>query len=169
MIADELVAGIDTHKDVHVAAVLDGLGRRLAVRSFPAADAGNAQLVRWLDSLSQVTSAGVEGTGSYGYRLARALISHGVQVREVSCPDRARRRRHGNRGPPPAGLCGQSATTPLPIRITPSAASCRAISPAIDMGDGEHARSSLVSWTAVSLGEGAAQATDSRPQTRGAR
>jgi hypothetical protein len=42
--ADGLIAGIDTHLDVHVAAVLDRLGRRLGVRGFPATDAGNAQL-----------------------------------------------------------------------------------------------------------------------------
>jgi hypothetical protein len=59
-----LVVGIDTHLDVHVAAVLDRLGRRLAVRSFPATDAGNAQLIRWLGGLGTVASAGVEGTGS---------------------------------------------------------------------------------------------------------
>jgi transposase len=97
--ADGLVAGIDTHLDQHVVAVLDRLGRRLAVRDFPATDAGNAQLTRWLDSLGTVTEAGVEGTGSYGYRLARALTRHGVQVREVNCPDRSRRRRRGKSDP----------------------------------------------------------------------
>jgi len=39
--AGGLVVGVDTHKDVHVAVVLDRLGRRLAVREFPATDAGN--------------------------------------------------------------------------------------------------------------------------------
>ena len=97
--ADGLVAGIDTHLDQHVVAVLDRLGRRPAVRDFPATDAGNAQLTRWLDSLGTVAEAGVEGTGSYGYRLARALTRHGVQVREVNCPDRSRRRRRGKSDP----------------------------------------------------------------------
>jgi transposase len=99
MAEDGLVVGIDTHLDVHVAAVLDRLGRRLAVRSFPATDAGNAQLIRWLGGLGSVAIAGVEGTGSYGYRLARALTRHGVQVREVNCPDRSRRRRRGKSDP----------------------------------------------------------------------
>jgi hypothetical protein len=35
LVADGLVVGAGTHKDVHVAVVLDRLGRRLAVRSFP--------------------------------------------------------------------------------------------------------------------------------------
>jgi transposase len=97
--AECLVAGIDTHLDVHVVAVLDRLGRRVAVRDFPATDAGNALLTRWLDGLGTVTEAGVEGTGSYGYRLARALTRHGVQVREVNCPDRSHCRRRGKSDP----------------------------------------------------------------------
>lgn len=58
LVADGLVVGVDTHKDVHVAVVLDRLGRRLEVRGFPATDAGNAQLVRWLGGLGPVTDAG---------------------------------------------------------------------------------------------------------------
>jgi len=93
--AGGLVVGVDTHKDVHVAVVLDRLGRRLAVREFPATDAGNCQLADWLAGLGPVTDAGVEGTGSYGYRLA----GRGVQVQEVNCPGRSRRRRKGKSDP----------------------------------------------------------------------
>lgn len=38
-VEDGLVVGVDTHKDVHVAVVLDRLGRRLAARDFPATGA----------------------------------------------------------------------------------------------------------------------------------
>ena len=99
LVADGLVVGVDTHKDVHVAVVLDRLGRRLAVRGFPATDAGNTQLVRWLAGLGPVTDAGVEGTGSYGYRLSRLLADAGLQVWEINCPDRSRRRRKGKSDP----------------------------------------------------------------------
>lgn len=95
---DGLLAGIDTHKDAHVAVVLDRLGHRLAVRQFPATDAGNNQLVRWLAGLGPVTDAGVEGTGSYGYRVARLLTGRGLRVWEINCPDRTRRRRKGKTG-----------------------------------------------------------------------
>ena len=44
--ADGLVVGVDTHKDVHVAVALDRVGRRLAVREFPATDAGNTNRVK---------------------------------------------------------------------------------------------------------------------------
>jgi transposase len=99
LVSEGLVVGVDTHKDVHVAAVLDQLGRRLAVRGFPATDAGNMQLADWLAGLGPVTDAGIEGTGSYGYRLARLLAERGLQVREINCPDRSRRRRKGKSDP----------------------------------------------------------------------
>ena len=97
--AQTLVLGVDTHKDIHVAVVLDGLGRRLAIADFPATDAGNGQMWRWASGFGAVTTAGVEGTGSYGHRLAGALAGHGVQVWEVNCPDRSRRRRRGKSDP----------------------------------------------------------------------
>jgi hypothetical protein len=42
VMANGLVVGVDTHKDVHVAAVLDRLGCRLAVREFPPLMPGTA-------------------------------------------------------------------------------------------------------------------------------
>lgn len=99
LVAEGLVVGVDTHKDVHVAMVLDRLGRRLAVRNFSSADAGNTQLVNWLSGLGRVTDAGIEGTGSYGYRLARLLTDRGLQVWEINCPDRSRRRRRRKSDP----------------------------------------------------------------------
>ena len=99
LVTDGLIVGVDTHKDVHVAVVLDRLGRRLAVREFPATDAGNTGMAGWLAGLGQVTDAGVEGTGSYRYRLARRLADRGMQVWEVNCPDRSRRRRKGKSDP----------------------------------------------------------------------
>jgi len=99
VVNEGLVLGVDTHKDVHVGVVLDHLGRRVAVRDFPASDEGNAQIVAWLDGLGRLAAAGVEGTGSYGYRLARLLTEHGIAVREVNCPDRSRRRRRGKSDP----------------------------------------------------------------------
>ncbi|WP_405727683.1 hypothetical protein [Streptomyces sp. NBC_01537] len=42
-----VVLGVDTHKDVHVAAVLDHLGRLLSRGEFPATTAGYCQLLEW--------------------------------------------------------------------------------------------------------------------------
>jgi transposase len=97
--APQLVLGVDTHKDLHVAVLLDRLGRWLATASFGTTDAANRDLLTWTQRYGQVTTAGVEGTGSYGYRLAQHLSSHGIQVVEVNRPDRARRRRKGKNDP----------------------------------------------------------------------
>jgi transposase len=97
--APQLILGIDTHKDVHVAVLLDRLGRWLAAASFGTTDAANRDLVAWTQRYGQVTTAGVEGTGSYGYRLTQHLVAQGISVVEVNRPDRARRRRKGKADP----------------------------------------------------------------------
>jgi transposase len=89
------VLGVDTHKDVHVAAVISDLGALLGTQSFPATTAGYCQLVAWAHSLGDIRQGGVEGTGSYGAGLARHLAAEGVEVIEVNRPDRAARRRSG--------------------------------------------------------------------------
>jgi transposase len=95
----QLILGVDTHKDVHVAVLLDRLGRWLAAASFGTTDAANTDLVAWTGRYGQVTTARVEGTGSYGYRLARHLTAQGIKVVEANRPDRARRRRKGQNDP----------------------------------------------------------------------
>ncbi|MER7960105.1 IS110 family transposase [Streptomyces sp. NPDC096030] len=90
-----VVVGVDTHKDVHVAAVLNLLGSLLAAAAFPVTEAGYSALLAWARGFGQVTQAGVEGTGSYGAGLSRHLAGEGVEVIEVNRPDRAARRRSG--------------------------------------------------------------------------
>jgi transposase len=97
--AGEVVLGVDTHKDLHVAAVLDALGRQLAIAEFSSTAAGAEQLLTWGRQHGLVRAAGVEGTGSYGYQLTRRLQAAGVTVIEVSRPDRGRRRRRGKSDP----------------------------------------------------------------------
>lgn len=87
--------GVDTHGRVHVAAVVDQLGRVLGTKSFPASAAGYERLRRWLAGFGPLVAVGVEGTGSYGAGLARALTAAGVHVVEADRPDRSARRRAG--------------------------------------------------------------------------
>lgn len=90
-----VTGGVDTHKDTHTAAVLDGRGRVLGTRAFPATTAGYTALAVWLAGFGTVTVVGVEGTASYGAGLARYLTEQGVGVVEVNQPDRHTRRRKG--------------------------------------------------------------------------
>lgn len=89
------VLGIDTHKFVHVATLLDGLGRVLDTLTFAATDQGATELLAWFDDRGAPVSAGIEGTGSYGYQLTRRVQAAGITVQEVNRPDRANRRRKG--------------------------------------------------------------------------
>lgn len=90
-----VTGGVDTHLDVHVAAVLDEIGGLLATESFEANQGGEHQLVGWLGSFGPLACVGVEGTGSYGAGLARLLAASGVDVVEVDRPNRQVRRRQG--------------------------------------------------------------------------
>jgi transposase len=95
----EVTAGVDTHADAHVAAVIDPLGRHLGDQSFPATPAGYRSLIAWLGSFGLVSFVGVEGTGAYGAGLARALTAAGLRVVEVDRPDRKTRRDQGKTDP----------------------------------------------------------------------
>jgi transposase len=95
----EVTGGVDTHKDTHVAAAKDALGRVLGTQAFPATAAGFAALWAWLCGLGTVVAVGVEGTGSYGAGLARYLTAQGVPVVEVNRPNRQKRRQKGKSDP----------------------------------------------------------------------
>jgi transposase len=93
--AEQVILGVDTHKDIHVAAVITTLGVRLAAATFATTAAGYRQLLGWARTFGVLHRAGVEGTGSYGAALARHLRRNGIIVVEVNRPDRAARRRRG--------------------------------------------------------------------------
>lgn len=113
-----VTVGVDTHLDVHVAAVLDGLGRLLGSAGFATSPAGNAELIRWAAQHGTVGQVGVEGTGSYGAQLTRDLQQAGHQVVEVDRPDRSARRARGKddhldaEAAARAVLSGRASTTP---------------------------------------------------------
>jgi transposase len=90
-----VIGGIDTHKDIHVAAVLDELGRLIDTRAFATTSCGYRQLHRWLCEHGEVLAIGVEGTGSWGAGISRFLRARGLNVIEVNRPNRQTRRRKG--------------------------------------------------------------------------
>ena len=92
-IAGPVTGGVDTHADMHVAAVVNQVRRVLGTESFLAGEAGYAGLLAWMRGHGELAGVGVEGTGSYGAGLARYLAAAGVPVLEVIRPDRQRRPR----------------------------------------------------------------------------
>lgn len=97
--AEALVAGVDTHKDTHHVAILDHVGRPVADREFRADGRGYAEIITFLRGHGNVDRVGVEGTGSYGAGLSRALATAGMTVIEVARHDRQARRRRGKSDP----------------------------------------------------------------------
>lgn len=94
-----VTGGVDTHKQTHVAAALDQLGRVLGTQEFPVTPIGYVHLLAWLQGFGPVVAVGVEGTGSWGAALARFLTDQRIAVIEVDRPNRQRRRRRGKSDP----------------------------------------------------------------------
>jgi transposase len=92
---EHVIGGIDTHKDLHFAAVVDVCGTVLGTQAFATTRAGRRSLVRWMQSFGPVQKVGVEQTGSYGAGIVRALGRAGIVVLEVTGPDTAQRRSRG--------------------------------------------------------------------------
>ena len=89
---DDVLVGVDPHKDEHVAVLLDGLRGRLDEKFIPATAAGFAELLAFCES-----HIGPEGRLDrlrgrrhwvYGIGLARHLRRHGQTVHEVHRPPR---------------------------------------------------------------------------------
>jgi transposase len=104
-----VTGGVDTHRDVHVAAVVDQVGRVLGTAEFPSTLPGHRRLLRWLHCHGEITAVGVEGTGSWGAGLARFLTDENVTVVEVDRPNRQARRRHGKSDPADAEAAARGA------------------------------------------------------------
>ena len=55
-----IVGGVDTHKDLHVAAVVDEQDRVLGTQSFASTRQGYRQMLAWMRSFGEVQRVGVE-------------------------------------------------------------------------------------------------------------
>jgi transposase len=116
----EVILGVDTHLDVHVAVVVDQLGRRLGELSVPTTAKGYERLLCWLEGFGPVRCAGIEGTSSYGAGLARYFKAQGIEVLEVERPKRRQRSSPRNAKSDPsdaesaarAGLAGEPSGVP---------------------------------------------------------
>ena len=97
----DVIVGVDTHKDKHIAVAIDGLGGLIDKPKLAAATPdGYAELLVWAQSLGEIHAFGVEGCGSYGSGLARFLRRHGHIVHEVARPPRKGERRLSGKSDP---------------------------------------------------------------------
>ncbi|MEL7181796.1 MAG: IS110 family transposase [Pseudomonadota bacterium] len=93
--ASLVVGGVDTHKDLHVAAIVDHQGRVLGTNSFATTRQGYRLMLAWMWSFGDLQRVGIDGSGSYGAGLLRYMQNAGVEVREVIGLDKHDRRRRG--------------------------------------------------------------------------
>lgn len=90
----DIVIGVDTHKDVHVAVAVNGHGTRIGQPiTIGANPDGYTTLLDWAGGLGDIDSFGVEGCGSYGSGLTKFLRRHDHKVHEVARPPRKGERR----------------------------------------------------------------------------
>ena len=106
--AVQVVIGVDTHRDQHVAVAIDRQGIRLGQHHAPATTFGYGELERWSRSLGEIRAFGIEGTGSYGAGVARFLTGRGHTVVEVNRPDRSTRYRKGKSDPTDAEMAARA-------------------------------------------------------------
>jgi transposase len=106
--SDLVVGGVDTHKDVNVAAALNHIGAVLETRSFSTDARGHRDLIAWFLRFGRVTQIGIEGTGSYGAGLAAYCRRKGIAVVEVNRPNRQLRRLRGKSDPIDAIAAGRA-------------------------------------------------------------
>ena len=82
--ARTVIVGVDTHTHVHVAVAIDSWGIRLRDQAFVADSGGDQALITWAETHGRIDAFGIEGTGSYGASLARAVRRAGHRVVEVN-------------------------------------------------------------------------------------
>ena len=91
----QIIGGVDTHQDLHTAAVVSHDGTVLGTASFSTTRAGYRAMLRWFRSHGELLRVGVESTGTYGAGITRHLALSGIPVLEVTGPDPASRRAKG--------------------------------------------------------------------------
>lgn len=84
MEGETVIAGVDTHKDVHVLCLLDGLGRKIRSGGFGADPEGYDRLAEAIGDPGSCMVVGVEGTASYGAGLTRRLVELGYGRRPAA-------------------------------------------------------------------------------------
>ena len=85
----QIIGGVDTHQDLHTAAVVSHDGTVLGTESFSTTRAGYRAMLRWFRSHGELLRVGVESTGTYGAGITRHLALSGIPVLEVTGPDPA--------------------------------------------------------------------------------
>ncbi len=74
-----VVGGVDTHKDLHVAVVVDQNNKVLGPRYFSTTRQGYRQMLAWMTSFGTLKRIGVECTGTSAFRFASLFSERRVR------------------------------------------------------------------------------------------
>ena len=91
---DQVIIGVDTHKDNHIAVAINMQGARLGSTTISTTRKGYQYLEIWAAQFGRVKAFGIEGTGSFGAGLSRNLLAKGHEVLDVMRPNRQLRHLH---------------------------------------------------------------------------
>ncbi len=81
------VIGVDTHAQTHTYAVVTAQGQQQGMQTFPNTPPGRARAIAWAGRHTDGDLGAlwvIEGVGSYGAQLARAVTNTGYQVAEAA-------------------------------------------------------------------------------------
>jgi transposase len=93
-----ITVGIDPHREVFTASVLDERGRRMSHEHFDNNHGGHAEVLKWAQRHGDVGRVGIEGASGLGRPLAEFLVGQGVDVRDVPAHRTAQRQRGRHEG-----------------------------------------------------------------------
>ena len=113
----QIIGGVDTHQDLHTAAIVDLDRAVLGTESFSTTRAGYRAMLRWFRSHGELLRVGVEFTGTYGAGITRHLALSGVPVLEVPGPDRAGRRAKGKSDALDSVAAAEAARTKIRVQV----------------------------------------------------
>ena len=74
-----IVGGVDTHKDLHVAAVVDEQDRVIETRSFATTRQGYRQMLAWMRAFGDLHRIGVELTGTMAQAFSVSCSKPGLR------------------------------------------------------------------------------------------
>lgn len=94
IVSDTLTVGIDPHRAVFTASVVDERGRSVGYEHFENNRAGHTAALDWIRGQGTVERIGVEGASGLGRPLAEYLVAEGLDVRDVP-PHRTSLRQRG--------------------------------------------------------------------------
>lgn len=93
-----IIVGVDPHRKVFTASVLDESGRDLDHQHFANTGKGHADALGWAQSIGSIDKIGIEGASGLGRPLAEFLVGRGLDVRDVPPHKTALRQRGRHEG-----------------------------------------------------------------------